>query len=203
MSRAQVRRAVDMANDRRRRSCGRHRRPHHRHGRLDCRLRRRSSPFARAPWHWGCNGNHEIYARVEDEAADLFAQAGMKLCATRTRNYFQKARSSISSAWTISASALPAAKDNKTLAGVEPLVRRDMPNISFRTIRTASIVPRSLHRAFSRRPHPRRPDPSGNPSTIASAPRASSPIISPASTSARFSRQPSTSALPRPVTSRR
>ena len=28
---------------------------------------------------WGCNGNHEIYARAEDEAAYLYAQAGMKL----------------------------------------------------------------------------------------------------------------------------
>jgi len=28
---------------------------------------------------WGCNGNHEVYARAEDEAAYLYAQAGMKL----------------------------------------------------------------------------------------------------------------------------
>src|SRR5262249_31701009 len=28
---------------------------------------------------WGCNGNHEIYARAEDAAEQLFAQAGMKM----------------------------------------------------------------------------------------------------------------------------
>src|SRR5208282_678711 len=28
---------------------------------------------------WGCNGNHEIYAKAEDAAQRLFAQAGMKL----------------------------------------------------------------------------------------------------------------------------
>src|SRR5260370_40496465 len=28
---------------------------------------------------WGCNGNHEICAGAEDEAAYLYAQAGMKL----------------------------------------------------------------------------------------------------------------------------
>ena len=28
---------------------------------------------------WGCNGNHEIYARAEDAAQEFFAHAGMKL----------------------------------------------------------------------------------------------------------------------------
>src|SRR5260370_9143687 len=28
---------------------------------------------------WGCNGNHEIYARAEDQASYYYAQAGMKL----------------------------------------------------------------------------------------------------------------------------
>ena len=28
---------------------------------------------------WGCNGNHEIYAKAEDLAEQLFAQAGMKM----------------------------------------------------------------------------------------------------------------------------
>ena len=28
---------------------------------------------------WGCNGNHEIYAKAEDAAQQLFAQYGMKL----------------------------------------------------------------------------------------------------------------------------
>src|SRR5258708_8061068 len=79
MSRAQVRRAVDMANE------------------LgadlavitgdlitgsgdpieDCvdEIRHLHAPLG----IWGCNGNHEIYARAEDEAAYLYAQAGMQM----------------------------------------------------------------------------------------------------------------------------
>src|SRR5437660_1222735 len=79
MSRAQVRRAVDMANglgadlavvtgdlitgsgD----------------SIADCvdEVRRLYAPLGT----WGCNGNHEIYARAEDEAAYRYSQAGMKL----------------------------------------------------------------------------------------------------------------------------
>ena len=78
---------------------------------------------------WGCNGNHEIYARVEDEAAYLYTQAGMKLLrhenAQLTFNGaqfnligvdYQRERTS-------------RGQRQQTLAGVEPLVRRDMPNI--------------------------------------------------------------------------
>src|SRR5258706_12236101 len=79
MSRTDVRRAVDMAND------------------LGADLAvvtgdfitGASDPIAdcieeirnlRAPLGvFGCNGNHEIYARAEDSAERLFAQAGMKL----------------------------------------------------------------------------------------------------------------------------
>src|SRR3989442_8669254 len=79
MSRTQVRRAVDMAND------------------LgadlavvtgdlitgsgdsiaDCvdEIRHLRAPLG----VWGCNGNHEIYARAEDEAGYLYSQAWMKL----------------------------------------------------------------------------------------------------------------------------
>jgi len=129
MSRTQVRRAVDMAND------------------LgadlavitgdlitgmgdsiaDCveEVRRLHAPLG----IWGCNGNHEIYARVEDEAAYLYTQAGMKLLrhenAQLTFNGaqfnligvdYQRERTS-------------RGQRQQTLAGVEPLVRRDMVNI--------------------------------------------------------------------------
>jgi uncharacterized protein len=129
MPRAQVRRAVDMANE-----LGAH---------LavvtgdfitsasdplqDCidEIRQLRTPMGT----WGCNGNHEIYARVEDLAQSLFAQAGMKLLrgenAQLTFNGaqfnligvdYQRERTS-------------AGHKKQTLADVEQLVRRDMPNI--------------------------------------------------------------------------
>jgi hypothetical protein len=129
MSRAQVRRAVDMAND------------------LgadlavvtgdlitgaddsiaDCveEVRRLHAPLGT----WGCNGNHEIYARVEDEAAYLYSQAGMKLLRQENTQLtyngaqfnligvdYQRERTS-------------RGQRQQTLANVEPLVRRDIPNI--------------------------------------------------------------------------
>jgi predicted MPP superfamily phosphohydrolase len=78
---------------------------------------------------WGCNGNHEIYARAEDEAVDLFAQAGMRLLRQHNAQIsfkgaqfnligvdYQRERSS-------------KGQRQQTLSNVEPLVRRDMPNI--------------------------------------------------------------------------
>jgi len=62
---------------------------------------------------WGCNGNHEIYARVEDEAESLYVQAGMRLLRHENSQLTFKGAQFISSAWIISASALPTAKDNK------------------------------------------------------------------------------------------
>jgi len=129
MPRAQVRRAVDMANE-----LGAH---------LavvtgdfitsasdplqDCidEIRQLRAPLGT----WGCNGNHEIYAGVEDLAQSLFAQAGMKLLrgenAQLTYNGaqfnligvdYQRERTS-------------AGQKKQTLIDVEQLVRRDMPNI--------------------------------------------------------------------------
>ena len=129
MSRTQVRRAVDMAND------------------LGADLAvvtgdlitGMGDPLAdcvdeirhlRAPLGiWGCNGNHEIYARAEDEAGYLYAQAGMKLLRQQNAQItfkgapfnligvdYQRERNS-------------RGQRQQTLAGVESLIRRDMPNI--------------------------------------------------------------------------
>lgn len=43
---------------------------------------------------WGCNGNHEIYAKAEDAAQRLFAQAGMKLLRQERAQLSCAARSS-------------------------------------------------------------------------------------------------------------
>jgi uncharacterized protein len=90
---------------------------------------------------WGCNGNHEIYARVEDEAAYLYTQAGMKLLRQENAQInfngaqfnligvdYQRERTS-------------RGQRQQTLANVEQFVRRDMPNILL------SHNPNSFHRA--------------------------------------------------------
>jgi uncharacterized protein len=78
---------------------------------------------------FGCNGNHEIYARAEDAAEHLFAQAGMKLLrhenaqiAFRGAQFnllgvdYQRERS-------------PSGQRLLMLPDLAPLIRRDMPNI--------------------------------------------------------------------------
>jgi uncharacterized protein len=78
---------------------------------------------------YGCNGNHEIYARAEDLAEKYFAQAGMKMLRRENAviNYrggelnligvdYQRERG-------------PSGRKVQMLAGIEPLIRRDMPNI--------------------------------------------------------------------------
>ncbi len=129
MSRTQVRRAVDMAND------------------LgadlavvtgdlitgmgdsiaDCveEVRRLHAPLGT----WGCNGNHEIYARVEDEAAYLYAQAGMKLLRHENAQITFKGAQFNLIGVDYQRERTSRGQRQQTLPGVEPLVRRDMPNI--------------------------------------------------------------------------
>lgn len=129
MPRAQVRRAVEMANE------------------LGADLAvvtgdfitSASDPLAdcideirelRAPLGvWGCNGNHEIYARAEDAAQQLFAQAGMKLL--RHENAlltFQGAAFNLIGV-DYQRERTPGGRRQRVLEGVDALVRRDVPNI--------------------------------------------------------------------------
>ncbi|HLZ12859.1 MAG TPA: metallophosphoesterase [Candidatus Acidoferrum sp.] len=93
----------------------------------DCiaEIRKLSAPLG----VYGCNGNHEIYAKAEDAAERLFTQAGMKLLRSEnaTLNFrgaqlnligvdYQRERG-------------PGGHKIPTLAGAGKLVRRDMPNI--------------------------------------------------------------------------
>lgn len=129
MSRTQVRRAVDMAND------------------LgadlavvtgdlitgsgdsiaDCveEIRHLRAPLGT----WGCNGNHEIYARAEDEAAYLYSQAGMKLLRHENAQITFKGAPFNLLGVDYQRERTPRGQRQQTLAGVEELVRRDMPNI--------------------------------------------------------------------------
>ncbi len=129
MSRTDVRRAVDMAND------------------LGADLgvvtgdfiTGASDPLAdcideirrlRAPLGiFGCNGNHEIYARAEDAAQRLFAQSGMKLL--RHENVqlaFRGAHFNLLGV-DYQRERTPAGQRLQMLPDLAPLVRRDIPNI--------------------------------------------------------------------------
>lgn len=78
---------------------------------------------------WGCLGNHEIYADCEDQATELLRQAGVRVLRRENAEIvwrgqplnligvdYQRTRG-------LDGRKLP------MLAGVEPLVRRDAPNI--------------------------------------------------------------------------
>jgi uncharacterized protein len=129
MPRSQVRRAVDMAND-----LG-----------ADIALATGdfitgpSDPIAdcidevrrlRAPLGvWGCNGNHEIYARAEDTAQFLFAQSEMKLLRHENAQVSYNGASLNLIGVDYQRERTPGGRRLQMLQHVEPLVRRDMPNI--------------------------------------------------------------------------
>ncbi len=91
---------------------------------------------------WGCNGNHEIYAGVEDEAERLFREKGMRLLrATNTVIEHHGGRFNLM--------GVDYQRDHMTsgepagpmLHEIEHLIRRDMPNVLL------SHNPNSFHRA--------------------------------------------------------
>jgi uncharacterized protein len=78
---------------------------------------------------YGCNGNHEIYARAEELAARLYEQNGMKML--RRENAvigFRGAQFNLIGV-DYQRERTPGGRKMQMLANVEPLVRRDMPNI--------------------------------------------------------------------------
>jgi uncharacterized protein len=78
---------------------------------------------------WGCNGNHEIYARAEDEAQRLFSQAGMKLLRQENAQLtFRGAQFNLIGV-DYQRERTPGGRKVQALAELQPLVRRDMPNI--------------------------------------------------------------------------
>lgn len=129
MPAAQVRRAVDMANELR--------------GDLTVVtgdfVTRRGDPLEdcitelsrlRAPLGvWGCNGNHEIYARAEERSAELFQKFGMKLL--RQENAELRWKGSAFNLIGVDYQRQHDAEGNRApmLVGTERLVRRDVPNI--------------------------------------------------------------------------
>jgi len=78
---------------------------------------------------YGCNGNHEIYARAEDLAERLYQQAGMKLLRRENAIIDYKGAQLNLIGVDYQRERTPGGRKQQLLAGVEPLVRRDIPNI--------------------------------------------------------------------------
>ncbi|HXY00507.1 MAG TPA: metallophosphoesterase [Candidatus Limnocylindrales bacterium] len=129
MTRESVRRAVDMAND----VCadlavvtgdlitGVHDSLH------DCvdEVRQLRAPLG----VYGCNGNHEIYARAEDLAERLFRQAGMKMLRHENAVISYKGRQLNLIGVDYQRERMAGGRKAQMLANLEPLIRRDIPNI--------------------------------------------------------------------------
>ena len=91
---------------------------------------------------WGCNGNHEIYAGVEDEADRLFHRKGMRLL--RGRNAVIEHNGASFNLIGVDYQRdhmVSGERPGPMLAEIEHLVRRDMPNVLL------SHNPNSFHRA--------------------------------------------------------
>ncbi len=78
---------------------------------------------------WGCNGNHEIYAKVERQAQVLFAQAGMRLLRQENAQLTFKGAQFNLIGVDYQRERTHDGNKQQTLGDVETLVRRDMLNI--------------------------------------------------------------------------
>jgi predicted MPP superfamily phosphohydrolase len=78
---------------------------------------------------YGCNGNHEIYARAEDMAERLYQQAGMKLLRRENAVISYKGGQLNLIGVDYQRERTPSGRRTQMLDNVEPLVRRDIPNI--------------------------------------------------------------------------
>jgi len=78
---------------------------------------------------FGCNGNHEIYARAEDLTARLYQQAGMRMLRRENAIIEWKGARLNLIGVDYQRERMPSGRKMQMLANVEPLVRNDMPNI--------------------------------------------------------------------------
>ncbi|HEX9112575.1 MAG TPA: metallophosphoesterase [Terriglobales bacterium] len=79
---------------------------------------------------WGCNGNHEIYAGVEDEADRLFHEKGMRLL--RGRNAMIEHNGASFNLLGVDYQRdhmVSGERPGPMLEEIEHLIRRDMPNV--------------------------------------------------------------------------
>jgi len=79
---------------------------------------------------WGCNGNHEIYAGVEDDAERLFREKGMRLLrAASAVVEHNEGRFNLLGVDYQRDHMTSGERSGPMLREIEPLIRRDMPNI--------------------------------------------------------------------------
>jgi uncharacterized protein len=90
---------------------------------------------------YGCNGNHEIYARAEETAERLYQQAGMKLLRSENAVITYKGAQLNLMGVDYQRERTPSGRKMQMLGSLEHIVRRDMPNILL------SHNPNSFHRA--------------------------------------------------------
>jgi uncharacterized protein len=93
----------------------------------DCveEIRRLNAPLG----VFGCNGNHEIYAEAEDRAQWLFAQAGMKLLRQESTVISYRGAQLNLLGVDYQRERTSGGRRVTTLAGLQPIVRKDIPNI--------------------------------------------------------------------------
>ncbi len=78
---------------------------------------------------WGCNGNHEIYAHVEAKAKSLFAYYGMRLLRQESAEIAWRGAKFNLLGVDYQRERPPFGARHPMLTLIEPLVRRDIPNI--------------------------------------------------------------------------
>lgn len=78
---------------------------------------------------WGCNGNHEIYALCEERAAVLFRQAGMRLLRQENAQVVRNGQALNLIGVDYQRTRAMDGPPSLMLEGIEPLVRRNVPNI--------------------------------------------------------------------------
>jgi predicted MPP superfamily phosphohydrolase len=78
---------------------------------------------------YGCNGNHEVYARAEDRAERLYQQAGMKMLRRENAVIAYKGAALNLIGVDYQRERTPGGRKQQMLSNLEPLVRRDLPNI--------------------------------------------------------------------------
>ncbi|MGH9794550.1 MAG: metallophosphoesterase [Candidatus Acidiferrales bacterium] len=78
---------------------------------------------------WGCNGNHEIYARCEARAASLFRQGGMRLLRAENAEVVHRGQALNLIGVDYQRTRAIDGPRRPMLEGIEPLIRRDAPNI--------------------------------------------------------------------------
>jgi len=78
---------------------------------------------------WGCNGNHEIYARAEDAAQRLFQQHGMRLLRQENVEIEHNGGKFNLIGVDYQRDHMTSGPKRPMLEGIEPLISREMPNV--------------------------------------------------------------------------